>query len=68
VLEEASLTEIDATSAYAPDGVDLTLIRWMLSLTPDERLDALQGFIDALWELKGDDAETRFSLDPPSAG
>lgn len=24
---------------YSPDGVDLTLIRWMLSLTPAERLN-----------------------------
>jgi hypothetical protein len=68
VLEQPSLTEIDATSAYAPDGVDLTLIRWMLSLTPDERLDALQGFVDALWELKGGDAEIGFPIDPSSAG
>lgn len=59
---------MDTQAAFAPDGVDLTLIRWMLSMTPDERLDALQGFIDALWELKGDDAETRFSLDPADAG
>jgi hypothetical protein len=28
--------------AYSEDGVDLTLIRWMLSLTPYERLQALQ--------------------------
>ena len=28
------------------DGVDLTLIRWMLSLTPAERLEALQSIID----------------------
>ena len=27
---------------YNEDGVDLTLIRWMLSLTPDERLKALR--------------------------
>lgn len=64
--EEPNLTEIDAQSAYAPDGTDLTLIRWMLTLTPAERLDVLQGFVDALWELKGDDAETRFSFDPPN--
>jgi hypothetical protein len=33
-------------STYSDDGVDLTLIRWMLSLTPAERLDALQQFAD----------------------
>jgi hypothetical protein len=27
---------------YSEDGVDLTLIRWMLSLTPAERLAAAQ--------------------------
>ena len=27
---------------YSEDGVDLTLIRWMLSLTPAERLRFLQ--------------------------
>jgi hypothetical protein len=27
---------------YSEDGVDLTLIRWMLSLTPAERLAFLQ--------------------------
>ncbi|MFN0006273.1 MAG: hypothetical protein ACKVXR_00070 [Planctomycetota bacterium] len=26
----------------SPDGVDLTLVRWMLSLTPEERLRVLQ--------------------------
>ena len=33
-------TEPDRT--HSPDGVDLTLIRWMLSLTPEERLRVLQ--------------------------
>lgn len=27
---------------YSEDGVDLTLIRWMLSLTPAERLQFLE--------------------------
>jgi hypothetical protein len=34
--------------AYAEDGVDLTLIRWMLSLTPEERLRVLQERQDAI--------------------
>jgi hypothetical protein len=38
--------------AYSPDGVDLTLIRWMLSLTPAERLDVLQGFVDSVAEIR----------------
>lgn len=28
--------------AYSEDGIDLTLVRWMLSLTPTERLNVLQ--------------------------
>ncbi len=27
---------------YSEDGVDLSLIRWMLSLTPAERIDFLE--------------------------
>ena len=27
---------------YSPDGVDLAVIRWMLSLTPAERLEFLE--------------------------
>jgi hypothetical protein len=35
------------------DGVDVTLIRWMLSLTPEARLDVLQGFVDSVAEISG---------------
>lgn len=35
------------------DGVDLSLLHWMLSLTVEERLDALQGFVDSVVELNG---------------
>lgn len=34
------------------DGVDLTLIRWMLSLTPGERLAVLQDQVDSLLKLR----------------
>jgi len=33
------------------DGVDVTLIRWMLSLSLEERLAVLQGFADSVVEL-----------------
>lgn len=36
----------------SPDGVDLSLIRWMLSLTPLERLNALQDFADGALALR----------------
>lgn len=35
------------------DGVAVSLIDWMLSLTPSERLDVLQGFVDSVAELRG---------------
>ena len=34
------------------DGVDLTLIRWMLSLTPLERLRASRDFSNSLLRLR----------------
>lgn len=36
----------------SPDGVDLTLIRWTLSLTPLERIELLQDWVDGLTELR----------------
>jgi hypothetical protein len=44
-------TESPPDGTPADDGVDVTLIRWMLSLTPDERLAVLQGFADSVAEL-----------------
>jgi hypothetical protein len=37
---------------YSEDGVDLTLIRWMLSLTPTDRLEVLQSAVSSLARLK----------------
>lgn len=34
------------------DGVDVTLIRWMLSLSPAERLAVLQGNVKSILELR----------------
>jgi hypothetical protein len=34
------------------DGVDVSLIRWMLSLTPSERLTVLNDTINGLEELR----------------
>jgi hypothetical protein len=38
---------------FSRDGVDLTLIRWMLSLTVAERLQVLQSNIRSLENLRG---------------
>jgi hypothetical protein len=37
---------------HSEDGVDLTLIRWMLSLTPAERLQVLQQAVQSLLRLR----------------
>lgn len=39
-------------SSVSADGVDLTLIQWMLSLAPVERLAVLQDWVDGLSELR----------------
>ena len=44
--------------AFSEDGVDLTLIRWMLSLTPTERPEALQDVLWSIAKLRGVDDET----------
>ena len=39
--------------AYSPEGVDLTLVRWMLSLTPATRLAWLESAVDSCGRLRG---------------
>lgn len=43
---------------HSPDGVDQTLIRWMLSLTPAERLRVLQDHVNAVLRLRRDPTES----------
>jgi hypothetical protein len=44
---------------YSDDGVDLSLVRWMLSLTPAERLQFLQRHVNRILAIRGcaNDAE-----------
>ena len=37
---------------YSDDGVDLTLIRWMLSVTPQQRLEFLDDRIRDIEEIR----------------
>ena len=39
-------------SAYAPDGVDLTMIRFFLDLSPAQRLAHLDGWVRSMDRLK----------------
>jgi hypothetical protein len=42
---------LNEQQSYSEDGVDLTLIIWMLSLTPSERLQVLQQNVQSLKRL-----------------
>ncbi len=42
----------DGRPAIGPDGVDISLIRWMLSLTPAQRLRGLQQQMRSLEKLR----------------
>lgn len=42
---------------HSEDGVDLTLIRWMLSLTPAERLEVLEHNVRSILRLRGDQTD-----------
>ena len=44
--DQARLTD------YSTDGVDLTLIRWMLSLTPAERLEYLEERVNDIISIR----------------
>lgn len=47
-LNTGMRSDTRSTVAESADGVDVSLIRWMLSLSPDERLDVLQSFVDGV--------------------
>ena len=54
---ESAVPLIEKQPTHSEDGVDLTLIRWMLSLTPAERLEILQENIASIMELRGGQTE-----------
>ena len=44
--------DLGSRTDYNEDGVDLTLIRWMLSLTPAERLDVLESHLNDVLAIR----------------
>jgi hypothetical protein len=40
--------------SISENGVDLTLIRWMLSLSPAERLEVLQQFVTSVERIRAE--------------
>ena len=51
---------------YSEDGVDLTLVRWMLSLSPAERLHVLQENVGAILRLRREETQLPFDPSDPS--
>jgi hypothetical protein len=47
-----SMDDLAGLTDYSTDGVDLTLIRWMLSLTPAERLQFLEDRINDIIAIR----------------
>ena len=45
-------TPVQNSRSHSEDGIDLTLIRWMLSLTPAQRLQVLQQNVSSLTRLR----------------
>jgi hypothetical protein len=43
---------VELHPASCADGVDVTLIQWFLSLSPEERLAALEGHLDDLEQMR----------------
>lgn len=41
-----------SSASHNADGVDRTLIRWFLSLTPTERLETLENFVNDILEIR----------------
>jgi hypothetical protein len=52
VLPKMANPSQSPTVDYSEDGVDLTLIRWMLSLTVAERLQFLQKQVNAILAIR----------------
>jgi len=44
--------ELEDLTDYAEDGVDLTLIRCWLAMTPAERLEELHQFVNCVEEIR----------------
>jgi hypothetical protein len=52
VAEDPTPSGPGVLPSYSEDGVDLTLIRWMLGMTPDERLQVLQDAVNSILDMR----------------
>jgi hypothetical protein len=56
--EDGLVKAFSNEGAHYEDGVDATLIRWMLSMTPTERLQTLQQNVQSIMKLRNAKANT----------
>jgi len=52
MLETMETEDPDRLTDYSADGVDLTLIRWMLSLTPAQRIEFLEQRVNDILSIR----------------
>ena len=52
--ETHDVPDLDRAETHERDGVDVTLIRWMLSLTPEQRLRVLEDQVRSILRLRGE--------------
>jgi len=64
VAADEHTPEHDALTDYSEDGVDLTLIRWMLSLTPTQRLHFLEERINEVLAIRQLNAGNQTPVNP----
>jgi hypothetical protein len=61
VDSDSDMTENTPLTDYSKDGVDLTLIRWMLSLSPAERLRFHEQRINEILKIRALNARKQTS-------
>jgi hypothetical protein len=54
MIDFKDVSHSEPRPTHSEDGVDLTVIRWMLSLTPAERLQVLQQTIRSIMKMRGE--------------
>ncbi len=64
VASDDNTIDDDVLTDYSADGVDLTLIRWMLSLTPGQRLLFLEERINEILAIRQLNAGNQTAFDP----
>ncbi len=57
-MNDGSSVDPDLAPDYSPSGVDLSLIRWMATLTPAERLEFLEDRIEEIDAIRERNAAT----------